>query len=193
MLFVFYINLFIINKCNWHAFYVFCRKGSKVYLTWKWCQASLDTCLPAVTRIQLPTCQSQNREPAVQAGRWPGTEHTSHRKARCSRTGMMARPGRHDGEPSGVKRSANPPPLVIRQLVAGLRCCRPPAAANHPVHHHLRLRSQIPMANGLEMHKSMASFPPPAFFSAPPNPNPLRNKKNAISYRHREKTLLELR
>jgi hypothetical protein len=54
---------------------------------------------------------------------------------------------------------------------------RPPAAANHPVHHHLRLRlsSQIPMANSLEMHKSMASFPPPAFFSAPPNP--LRKKK----------------
>lgn len=29
-------------------------------------------------------------------------------------------------------------------------------------------KSQMPMPNGLEVHKSMASFPPPAFFSAPP-------------------------
>lgn len=137
------------------------------------------------------TCQLQDLPPVIQIQRpvpKPGTcpaGWNTHRK-RKRPFGMMARPASWRGvrgqtdESREKVASANPPCIPYPPPpssthrdthASGLRCSRRPRqpAANHPVHHRLSApKSQWPMPNGLEVHKSMASFPPPGFLFRTP-------------------------
>ena len=150
-----------------------------------------DTCqlqnLPPVTQIQWPvpkpgTCpagwNTTSKSPSLLSnghdGQAPRPGH-GHQQASLRAVRGQTDESR-ERSPLPIRHPILHPSTAIRTLVASAAALlsqsqtRPPDRGSHPVHHlgTSAPNSQWATPNGLEVHKSMASFPPPAFFSAPP-------------------------